>query len=105
MVPLTANDDKPMMVLNYANGPGYERFYDTIGKERRNPTKAFESNNIHAEFPAMVPLEWETHGGEDVGVFASGPYAHLFSSAYEQNTIPHIMAYAACIGEGLKSCN
>lgn len=29
-------------------------------------------------YPATVPLDSETHGGEDVGVYASGPWAHLF---------------------------
>uniref|UniRef100_A0A8W7PV01 alkaline phosphatase n=1 Tax=Anopheles coluzzii TaxID=1518534 RepID=A0A8W7PV01_ANOCL len=55
-------------------------------------------------FPAMLPVDLETHGGEDVAVYASGPWAHLFTGSYEQNVIPHMMAYAACIGNGLKAC-
>lgn len=55
-------------------------------------------------FPATAPLESATHGGEDVAVFASGPWSHLFTGVYEQNTIPHMMAYAACVGDGLKAC-
>lgn len=51
------------------------------------------------EFPATVPLESETHGGDDVGVFAIGPHAHLFSGVIEQNLIPHIMAYSSCLGD------
>lgn len=47
----------------------------------------------------------ETHGGDDVGIFARGPYAHLFAGTLEQNTIPHIMAFAACIGDGITACN
>lgn len=31
--------------------------------------------------------------------------SHLFSGVYEQNTIPHIVAYAACLGDGLTVCN
>lgn len=46
-----------------------------------------------------------THGGDDVAVFASGPWAHLFTGNYEQNYIPHAMGYAACIGKGLSACN
>lgn len=53
----------------------------------------------------MVPLQSETHGGDDVAIFARGPYAHLFAGVLEQNTIPHFMAYAACIGDGLKACD
>lgn len=56
-------------------------------------------------FPAMVPLTDETHGGEDVAVFAKGPFQHLFVGSYEQNLIPHIMAYASCIGPGEQYCN
>lgn len=40
----------------------------------------------------------ESHGGEDVGVYASGPWSHLFTGNYEQNNIAVAMAYAAQIG-------
>jgi alkaline phosphatase len=53
----------------------------------------------------MVPLSYETHGGDDVAIFARGPYSHLFNGVLEQNTIPHFMAFAACIGDGLTACN
>lgn len=46
----------------------------------------------------------ETHGGEDVAVFAKGPMAHLLHGVHEQNYIPHVMAYAACIGENRAHC-
>lgn len=49
-------------------------------------------------YPAMVPKDYETHGGDDVAVFASGPWSHLFSGNYEQNFIPIAEAYAAKIG-------
>ncbi|CAF4356811.1 unnamed protein product, partial [Rotaria magnacalcarata] len=40
----------------------------------------------------------ETHGGEDVPVYARGPWSHLFIGTMEQHTIAHKMAYAACWG-------
>jgi alkaline phosphatase len=46
----------------------------------------------------------DTHGGDDVGIYALGPYSHLFEGVIEQHIIPHIMAYAACIGDGLTAC-
>lgn len=46
----------------------------------------------------------ETHGGEDVAVFAKGPLAHLLHGVHEQNYIPHVMAYAACIGQNREHC-
>ena len=42
-----------------------------------------------------MPLASETHGGEDVAVFAWGPYAHAFHGVVEQNLIYHVMAKAA----------
>jgi alkaline phosphatase len=48
---------------------------------------------------ADVFLESETHGGEDVAVFARGPHEGLFTGVYEQSQLPHLMAYAGCFGE------
>lgn len=48
----------------------------------------------------MANTEWETHGGEDVAVFALGPWAHLFVGNYEQNYIPYAIGYAARMGPG-----
>ena len=36
----------------------------------------------------------ETHGGEDVAIFAGGPWAHLFQGVHEQNYIYHVMRHA-----------
>lgn len=57
--------------------------------------------------PATVPLFEETHGGDDVGVYAVGPYSHLFSGVYEQHYIAHAMMYATCLGPEnyLKACD
>ena len=41
-----------------------------------------------------MPLSSETHAGEDVGVYAFGPGAHLVSGTNEQNTLFHVMDYA-----------
>lgn len=46
---------------------------------------------------AAVPLDAETHGGEDVAIYAKGPMAHLFHGVKEQHYIAHVMAYAACL--------
>lgn len=46
----------------------------------------------------MVKLTSETHGGEDVAVFAIGPWAHLFVGNYEQTFIPYAIGYAAKMG-------
>ncbi|KAJ8360464.1 hypothetical protein SKAU_G00169890 [Synaphobranchus kaupii] len=61
-----------------------------------------DQNNYQAQ--AAVPLQYETHGGEDVAVFSRGPMAHLLHGVQEQNYIPHVMAYAACIGQNKNHC-
>lgn len=66
------------------------------------PPLSPEGNNYQAQ--SAVPLRMETHGGEDVAVFAKGPMAHLLHGVHEQNYIPHVMAYAACIGQNRDHC-
>ncbi|XP_005189231.1 membrane-bound alkaline phosphatase [Musca domestica] len=90
-----ADDNLPYTILSYANGPG---FYSTYGDGGRKPITEKDTANAKYEYLATVPLDSETHGGDDVGVFASGPYAHYFSGNYEQTNIPAMMAKAANIG-------
>lgn len=85
------------MTLTYANGPGFKNSRD--GAKRMDPRK-LDKENIHFLNPATVPRVDETHGGDDVAVYARGPWAHLFKGSFEQNAIPYILAYAACIGDG-----
>lgn len=92
-------DQKPFTSILYGNGPGYK----TINGLRENvSTIDYQDNNYQAQ--AAVPLNMETHGGEDVAVFAKGPLAHLLHGVHEQNYIPHVMAYAACIGQNREHC-
>jgi len=48
--------------------------------------------NYHQE--AVVPLQSETHGGEDVPIYAIGPQAHLFHGTQEQTFIYYVMRHA-----------
>jgi alkaline phosphatase len=43
---------------------------------------------------AAIPFTSETHGGEDVAIYASGPGAYLFHGVQEQNVIFHVMVEA-----------
>lgn len=99
-----AGDKLPYATLSYANGPGYDRNMRPNQGRRKNLLEVNMADKDY-KFPSGVPLDSETHGGDDVAVFASGPWAHLFSGAYEQNFIPHAMGYAACIGDGLTACS
>ncbi|MCC6982665.1 MAG: alkaline phosphatase [Bauldia sp.] len=87
---LLGADEKPYTTLSYANGPG------AIPGERPDLTNV-DTTSIDYLQPALVPIGSETHSGEDVGIFAQGPYAHLFSGVVEQNYIYHVMAFASQI--------
>lgn len=89
------------MTLSYANGRGYKNAFSE--EKRVNLTNILINKDF--EYPATFPVVDETHGGDDVGVFALGSLSHLFSGVYEQSTIPHLIGYAACIGNGLTACN
>src|SRR3546814_6695898 len=43
---------------------------------------------------AIVPLGAETHGGEDVGIWARGPGSAAFHGTLEQNVIYHVIVQA-----------
>ena len=53
---------------------------------------------------AAVPLSSESHGGEDVAVFARGPQAHLVHGVQEETFVAHVMAFAGCV-EPYTDCN
>ncbi|CAD7013467.1 membrane-bound alkaline phosphatase [Ceratitis capitata] len=91
-----ADDGLPFTVLSYANGPGFSTTYND--KTGRSKISAKQTEDVRFEYLATVPLDSETHGGDDVGVFASGPFAQYFSGNYEQSNIPAMMARALNIG-------
>ncbi|XP_068144936.1 membrane-bound alkaline phosphatase-like [Drosophila tropicalis] len=86
--------------LNYAVGPN--QYLDENG-ERIDLTDQIGGDDFI--FPSYITQSQGVHSGDDVGIFASGPQAHLFSGVMQQSTIPHLMAYAACIGDGPKVCD
>lgn len=88
----------PYPTLSYANGPGFYNTYTESGQRWNYSADGTNFSDANLAYMAMVPMDDETHGGDDVGVFASGPWAHLFTGNYEQNNIPVAMAYAARIG-------
>jgi alkaline phosphatase len=112
----------PYTTLNYANGTGYtgkSNVQEAGSKSFTTPTTAAwesgsEGHNPKSFSPAtgrpllkdmqvqgsdylqeaVIPLGAETHGAEDVAIFAGGPKAHLFHGVIEQNVIYHVMAEA-----------
>jgi alkaline phosphatase len=85
-------DKLPVNIIAYGNGPNFN--------SPRNATyfASLDTNSTSYLSPAALPLESESHGGDDVPVFAQGPWSHLFIGTMEQHTIAHKMAYAACWG-------
>ncbi|EDW08360.2 membrane-bound alkaline phosphatase [Drosophila mojavensis] len=86
--------------LNYAVGP--KNYIDANGK-RMDMTSEIGADDF--VFPGYITKDQGVHSGDDVAIFASGPQSHLFTGVMQQHTIPHLMAYAACIGNGPKLCD
>ena len=102
-------DHLSFSILGYANGPGFQHQLtvdnetdetDWTAVRRNNGTNITVRESGQYEFyqAAAVPLKSETHGGEDVGIWAAGPMAHLFHGVHEQSYIAQVMSYSACIG-------
>ncbi len=96
--PSLASDGRPYTTLSYANGPGVR---DGAAPYPRRPQggRAFDltaTDTTHPDFhqEALVPLESETHGGEDVAIFADGPAAQFFHGVQEQSYVFHVMRAA-----------
>jgi len=81
--PVLAADGKPYTTLGYANGPGALRGERTVPE-----------TGVAARQQATVPTGAETHGGEDVALFATGPGAERARGVIEQNVIYTIMRKA-----------
>lgn len=102
----------PMTTLNYTNGPGY--LGASYGNQSHGPKKCcsepksfilgttpgrYDLSKVDTADPdylqeAAIPLTSETHGGEDVAIFATGVNAYLFRGSMEQNWTFYIMADA-----------
>ncbi|CAH2248097.1 dual specificity testis-specific kinase 2 isoform X1 [Pelobates cultripes] len=92
LAPKKALDAKSYTSILYANGPGFN-----LTGNGRPDVDNITSDSSNYRQQAAVPLDSETHGGEDVAIMAKGPMAHLFHGVQEQTYISHVMAYAACL--------
>ncbi|MFT3930390.1 MAG: alkaline phosphatase [Spongiibacteraceae bacterium] len=99
--PLLALDERPYTTLNYINGPGaiavHSATTDESGKQDRSRRDLSNVDTTKPEYlqQALIPLKSESHAGEDVPIYASGPWAQLFRRTVEQNYIYHVMKYAS----------
>ena len=95
--PLLADDGKPYTVAGYLNGGGSILREDFNWAGVRPSLTQEEATDIDYAQQTLVPRSSETHSGEDVAVYAKGPFAHLFDGTIEQNVIFHVALYAATV--------
>ena len=100
----TASDGLPYTTVGYMNGIGFmdlgdetdsDQSYSNTGTPGRVDLTEVDTTAPGFHQEALVPLSSETHSGEDVGIYASGPGAHLVSGTNEQSIIFHVMEHAA----------
>lgn len=88
-----AKDGKPYTAVGFYAGPG-----GALGART-------DLSNVDTEAPeyrqqALIPMGGVPHSGEDVPLYAIGPWAHLFGGLVEQNVIFHIIDHAAGLSAG-----
>ncbi|CAL1592535.1 unnamed protein product [Knipowitschia caucasica] len=88
-----AEDHKRFTMAVYGNGPGYQIKSDG---NRPDVNETVSSDKDYQQ-QAPIPLDSETHGIEDVAIYAKGPMSHLFHGVQEQSYIAHVMAFASCV--------
>lgn len=95
--------------LSYANGPGHtgesnqqpagpKHFLHAPSGMENNGERPdlVRTNTEHPDYlqESLVPLKAETHGGDDVGIWARGPGSDAVRGSVEQNAIFHFMVQA-----------
>uniref|UniRef100_A0A1A9WZ03 Alkaline phosphatase n=1 Tax=Glossina brevipalpis TaxID=37001 RepID=A0A1A9WZ03_9MUSC len=87
--------------LTYANGPGFKDHLNVNATAENIWLTNFteeQRQSLTYRHLATLPLPDETHGGEDVVLFAQGPGSSLVRGVFEQNYIAFLMSYAGCMG-------
>ena len=80
--------ERPMTVLNYANGPGFRRDDSEIDYRQMDPLDTeYKQNAGYWQYSA-------THAGEDVPVYAIGASSEVVYGVIEQNVLFHMIVAA-----------
>ena len=108
--------------MAYANGPGYQKpTCDIEGNCNTRNERYNDTTNFDFRFPAHLFKYSDTHGMEDVPLYAegtalhttklcylfypslsfqiSGPFSFMFHKTHEQTYIGHAIPFALCIGQ------
>ncbi|WP_353474503.1 alkaline phosphatase [Salipiger sp. H15] len=93
---LLADDGKPYTVVGFLNGPGAVlkagEGNDFSGSRDELTQEAAQDLDFIQQ--ALIPSSSEMHSGEDVAIYAKGPWSHLVDGTIEQNVIFHVMHHA-----------
>lgn len=102
--PSLASDGMPYTTVGYTNGRGFRDLGDETNADASysdpSVTGRVDLTDVDTQSPgfhqeALVPTSSETHAGEDVAVYATGPSASLVRGTNEQSYLFHIMDNAA----------
>lgn len=85
-----AGDGKTYTTLGYANGPGSILPGQQEKGARHEPTPEEVVDTSYKQ-QSTVPMRSETHGGQDVTIYAKGPHAYLFGGVVEESYIFHVI--------------
>ena len=88
--PMLDATGKPYTTLSYANGPGY--------RKQRPDLSDVDTQARNFQQLGTVPMQAETHAGEDVAAFATGANATAVRGVMEQNRLFNVM-YDALFGQ------
>jgi alkaline phosphatase len=89
--PQKDNQGSPYTSLSYRDGPGASINREKNGGGDEHDKGIYDPNYQQI---ALVPMDYETHGGEDVALYAIGPQSQLFSGTLEQHWVFHALKYA-----------
>ncbi len=95
--PVLADDGLPYTVVTFGNGAGsvlIEQEDGTYAGSRPELTQEEVQDPDYLQ-QALIPMSSESHSGVDVGLWATGPWSHLFGGTMDQETIFHVMNHAA----------
>ena len=108
--PMTDVNGRPYTTLGYANGAGYQGRTDTQAEGPKRFGHRFERadglpkgrsdlSDVDTTSPsylqeAPIPMGSETHGGEDVAIYARGPGSERLGGVVEQSVIYYVLEAA-----------
>ncbi|KCZ85027.1 alkaline phosphatase [Hyphomonas adhaerens MHS-3] len=98
--PDKALDGMPYTTLGYMNGPGACTATEDGFDCTRKDLTGVDTTDKDFRQQSLYPMWSETHGGDDVAIFASGPGSELISGVMEQNEIFQVMGRASGLVAG-----